>query len=55
MLVWPLTKAVPAVIEPGSHFRRAWPPIFLAVALLINAAWIGLLAFGLFELVAAVF
>jgi hypothetical protein len=55
MPVPPLTIAASAVIEPVSYFRRAWPPVFSAVALLINAAWIGLLAFWLFELVAAVF
>ena len=55
MSVSPLTIAVPAVIEPVSYIHRAWPPMALTVALLINAAWIGLLAYGAVELVAAVF
>jgi hypothetical protein len=54
MPVSSLTIAVPAVIDPVSYIYRAWPPIALAVALLINAAWIGLLAYGVFELGAMV-
>ena len=44
-----LTVVVPSV-DPVSYFRRTWPPTVLTIALIINAAWMGLLAYGLFEL-----
>ena len=47
--VSPLPMAV-ASVDRVSYFRAAWPPTFLAVALIINAAWIGLLGYGLFAL-----
>ena len=36
-------------------FRRVGPPAVLAVGLIVNAAWIGLLGYGLFELGKAAF
>jgi hypothetical protein len=52
--VSPLPIAITSV-DPGSYFRRACPPTFLAVALIINAAWIGLLGYGVFAISQKVF
>jgi hypothetical protein len=48
--VLPPTTPVAAVIDPVPYFHRAWPPTVLTVALIINLAWIGLLAYGAFQL-----
>jgi hypothetical protein len=53
--VLPLKVAVPLGVDLDSYFHRAWPPIALAVVLMINTAWIGLLAYGAFELGGRVF
>ena len=49
-----LPIAIPSVV-PLSYLRRTWPPIVLAVAFMINAAWMGLLGYELFELGEMVF
>jgi len=42
--------ALPALIDPPSYLHRAWPPTVLAIALIINAAWIGWLGYWTFKL-----
>jgi hypothetical protein len=32
---------------PRSFWRRAWPPVALAVAVIVNLAWLGLLVYVL--------
>jgi hypothetical protein len=49
-----LPIAIPSV-DPVSYFQRTWPPTLLVAALIINAAWMGLLGYGLFELGEMVF
>jgi hypothetical protein len=51
----PVKIAAPSGVDLVSYFHRAWPPIALAAALMINTAWIGLLAYGAFELGERVF
>jgi len=39
-----------ARVDVVAWWHRVWPPTALAVALLIDAAWIGLLSYGLMRL-----
>jgi hypothetical protein len=50
-----LTITEPSIVAPVSYFHRNWPQITLAIVLLINAAWIGLLGYGVFQLGEMVF
>jgi hypothetical protein len=45
------------IAEPASvsYFHRTWPLIPLAIVLVINAAWIGLLGYEVFQLGKIVF
>jgi hypothetical protein len=48
--VLPETPAAPSGVDLASYFHRIWPPIALAIGLIITVAWIGFLVWGLFEL-----
>lgn len=48
--VLPETLAAPSGIDLASYFHQIWPPIALAIGLIITVAWIGFLAWGLFKL-----
>ena len=48
--VLPETPAASSGIDLASYFHRIWPPIALAIGLIITVAWIGFLVWGLFEL-----
>jgi hypothetical protein len=49
------TPTIAAAASLISYFHRAWPPTALVVVLIINAAWVGLLARGLFAIGEKVF
>ena len=49
------TIAAASAVSLISYFHRAWPPTALVVVLIINAAWVGLLARGLFAIGEKVF
>jgi hypothetical protein len=51
----PLTLPARPAIDPASYFHRVWPPIALAIGLIVTAGWISLLAYGLFELREVIF
>jgi hypothetical protein len=51
----PPTPPAPSAIDPVSYVHRVWPPIVLAIGLIVTAAWIGLLIYGLFELREVIF
>jgi hypothetical protein len=58
--VVPTAVATPTIaVAPAArliaYFHRAWPPAALVAALIINAAWVGLLAQGLFAIGQKVF
>jgi hypothetical protein len=42
---------LPALSTRISLFDRVWPPAAILVGLTITAAWVGILGYGLFELV----
>jgi len=46
----PQTPTASSGVDRVSYFHRVWPPIVLAIGLIVTAAWIGLLIYGLFEL-----
>jgi hypothetical protein len=50
-----LTIAEPSIVAPVSSFHRTGPLVALTTVLLINAAWIGLLGYGVFQLGKMVF
>ena len=53
--VLPLLPAQSFTTPVVSRFQRGWPVGALAIALVINVAWIGILGFGLFKLFEPVF
>jgi hypothetical protein len=46
-----VTTALPFITRPISFFRRIWPVAGLTAAVIVNAAWMGFLGYGLFTLV----
>jgi hypothetical protein len=51
----PPTLPAPRVTDPVSIYYRVWPQAVLAIALIVTAAWIGLLVYGLFKIREMVF
>jgi hypothetical protein len=54
-LVSPVAPARRSSRRAVSRFRRIWPVAGLAIALIVNVAWIGLLGFEFFKLIEAAF
>jgi hypothetical protein len=46
-------KVVAASIQPVSLFDRIWPVAGLAVAVIVNLTWMGVIGYGIFNLAVA--
>jgi hypothetical protein len=46
---------IAAPIRPVSLFDRIWPVAGLAVAAIVNLAWMGVIGYGIFNLAVATF
>lgn len=46
-----LALTPPPVAQPTSLFHRIWPPAAIAIGLIATVAWMGLLGYGLFQLI----
>jgi hypothetical protein len=53
--VLPVATAPPLVAGAVSRFHRVWPVAALALAVIINMAWIGFLGFEFFKLIEPAF
>ena len=47
----PLTSNLPVITQKVSFFRRIWPAGGLAIAVVVNVTWMGLLGYWLLKVV----